>query len=154
MESSDKLEEAAKRQGKPYINELAWNVQQALPGAKVLVDTVNIYLYLYGEQHTDLKNWLYDLLETLPEISHPLERVTFVLYQNDSLDKVVLINPSENDVRAIDNAIERQLHFSGFPDPSWYEPLPLDHPYYSNNKHFVPRKFKWIEGKQVFDDEN
>jgi hypothetical protein len=152
MDLEYKLVEAEKRQRKPYINELAINVQQALPDAKVLVDTLNIYLYLYGEQSTDLRNWLYSFLETLPEINHPIERVSFVLYVNDSMENVVLINPSENDVRALENAVERGLHFSGAADSSWFEPLPLDHPYYSNSKHFVPRKFKWVEGKQVFED--
>ena len=152
MELSDKLDEAAARARKPYINELAWNVKQALPEAKVLVDSVNIYLYLYGEQPTDLRNWLYSFLETLPEINHPIERVSFIMYVNDSMEQTVLINPSENDVRAIELAVERQLHFSGGADSSWFEPLPLKHPYYSNNKHFVPKKFKWVDGKQVFED--
>lgn len=152
MDLEQQLAEAEKGQRKPYINELAINVQQALPNAKVMVDTVNIYLYLYGKQATDLKQWLYSFLETLPEINHPIERVVFVLYFNDSMENVVTINPSENDVRALENAIERKLHFSGNADSSWFEPLPLDHPYYSNSKHFVPRKFKWVEGKQVFED--
>ncbi|RZJ77168.1 MAG: hypothetical protein EOO20_29130 [Chryseobacterium sp.] len=130
MELSDKLVEAVARARKPYINELAWNVKQALPDAKVLVDTGNIYLYLYGEKQADLKAWLYIFLETLPEINHPIERVSFVMYENYSLEKVVIINPSENDVRALEHAVERGLNFSGVADSSWFEPLPLDHPYY------------------------
>lgn len=152
MDLSDKIEEAEKHQRKPYINELAINVQQALQDAKVMVDTINIYLYLYGQQSTDLRKWLYSFLETLPDINHPLERVSFVIYVDDSMKEVVLINPSENDVRALEHAVERGLHFSGAADSSWFETLPLNHPYYSNSKHFVPRKFKWVEGKQVFED--
>lgn len=153
MELSDRLEEAVNKNSyKPYTNQLAFNVMKALPDAKVLIDSVNVYLYLYGEQQADLKQWLYSFLETLPEINHPLERVSFVIYVNDSMEKVVLINPSENDVRALEHAVERQLNFSGKADESWSDPLPLNHPYYSNNKHFVARKFKWVEGKQVFDD--
>ena len=153
MDLSQKLEEAAQKAKKPYINELAWNVKQALPDAKVMVDTLNIYLYLYGDQPTDLRSWLFSFLETLPEINHPIERVSFVIYVDDSMEQVLLINPSENDTRAVELAVERKLHFSGGPDSSWFEPLPLEHPYYSNNKHFVPKKFKWVDGKQVFDDE-
>ena len=153
MELSDKLAEAAARARKPYLNELAWNIKQALPDVKVLADRFSIYLYLSGEQQPDLKQWLYSILETLPEINHPIERVVFVLYFNDSIEDIVTINPSENDVRALEYAIERQLHFSGGGDTSWFEPLPLDHPYYSNNKYFVPRKFTWVKGKQVFEDD-
>ncbi|MDQ1139396.1 hypothetical protein [Pedobacter agri] len=119
---------------KPYTNQLAYNVMKALPGAKVLVDSVNIYLYLYGQVKPDLKEWLYSFLETLPEINHPLERVSFALYENDSLEKVVLINPSENDVNSLQDAVDRGLHFSGGADLSWFEPMPLDHPYYSKGK--------------------
>jgi len=153
MELSDKLEEAAARARKPYLNELAWNIKQALPDAKVLVDRFSIYLYLYGDQQPDLKQWLYSFLNTLPDINHPIERVVFVLYFNDSLETIVTINPSENDVRALEYATDNKLKFSRPADTSWFESLPLDHPYYSNNKYFVPRKFTWVKGKQVFEDD-
>jgi hypothetical protein len=115
---------------RPYSNELAYNIQQALPDAKVKIDRQNIYLYLYGDEQPNLKQSLYALLHILPEIDHPLERISFVLYWNDSMEDIVLINPSENDARALEFAIERCLQFSGEADSSWFKPMPLDHPYY------------------------
>lgn len=136
MDLVNKLEEAAQGQRKPYINELARNINQALPDAKVLVDNINIYLYLYGEQQSDLKKWLYSFLETLPEINYPIERVCFVIYLDDKMEQAVVINPSENDVRALDNAIHNQLAFSKPADSTWFDPMPLDHPWYQDKDYF------------------
>jgi len=152
MQLSDKLQEAVEGNKKPYIAELAYNISQALPDATIKYDLVNIYTYLYGEQQSDLKQWLYGVLETLPDINHPIERVSFVIYVDDKIEKVVVINPTENDVRAIEYAIETGLKFSKPTTPYSDEPLPLDHPYYSDKKHFVPKKFKWVDGKQVYEN--
>jgi len=130
MDIINKPDDVTRINVRPYSNELAYNIHQALPDAKVKIDRQNIYLYLYGDEKPNLKQSLYALLHTLPEIDHPLERVSFVLYWNDSIEDVVLINPSENDVNALDNAIKRGLQFSGEADSSWFKPMPLDHPYY------------------------
>lgn len=120
----------------PYTNELAHNLQKVLPDAKVLVGGGYINLYLYGEHAADLKGWLFGILETLPEIDHPIERVNFVVYVNDGMELITLINPSEFDVRALDHAIKSELQFSQPKRPHSNEPLPLDHPYYSDKNHF------------------
>jgi len=149
MELSEKLQEAVKRSEKPYIKELSFNLQQALPDATIKFDRINIHLYLNEHQQPNLKQWLYGVLETLPEINHPLERVGFVIYVDDKIEEITLINPTENDVRALEYAVDSKLKFSQPSAPYSDEPLPLDHPYYSDNKYFAPKPFRWINGKKV-----
>lgn len=131
MAISDKLNEAVKNR-RPYINQLAWNLQLVLLEAKITLGGGYIYVDLFGPQDPDLKKWLFEILETLPEIEYPIERVNFVVRVDNAIELVTLINPSENDVRALDNAIGNELNFSKESDGSWNTSLPLDHPYYSD----------------------
>lgn len=127
--------EGAVSNHRPYTNALACNLQHALPDAKVLVGGGYLNLYLYGEQEPDLKDWLFGILDALPEINHPIERVNFVVSVDDSIELITLVNPSEFDIRALDYAIESKLQFSQQKRPYSNDPLRLDHPYYKDKKH-------------------
>jgi len=142
MNLSEKLADAVKRQNKPYLKELAKNLQHALPNAKVSYGGGFIRLYLYGEQEPDLKKWLFSVLDSLPEIPHPIERVSFDVKVDDKIELVTLINPTEFDVRSVEYAIESKLHFNQSSRPYSDEPLLLNHSYYSDNKCVVPKKFQ------------
>jgi len=131
---SEQLEGAINNH-RPYTNELAANLQQALPNARVLVGGDYINLYLYGKQDPQIKSWLFGILGALPEINHPIERVNFVVSIDDSIELITLINPSEFDIRALDYAIESKLQFSQQKRPYSNDPLRLDHPYYKDKKH-------------------
>jgi len=76
-------------------------------------------------------------LDNIPEIGHPLETVHFIVYENDSIELITLINPSEFNIRAEEYAIASDLGFSQ-PSNSGYDktPLPLDHPWYSDKTYY------------------
>ena len=101
-------EEQIKTGRNPYGLSLASNINKALPDLKAAYFGGKISLYLpstsIGEK-ASLKGWLYTLLDTLPEIEHPLERIHFIIYVDDAIENVILINPSELDVQALDRAI-------------------------------------------------
>lgn len=139
-----------------YGQQLANNIQEALPQAKIEYFGGNVYLYLsqaIGEK-ASLKGWLYTLLESLPEIDQPLERIQFVVYENNALKLISVINPSKFEVTALDKAIGRGLDFSAPPPAAWeLEPLPLNHPYYTEEGWLKNQQTKSKKDKQVtFDD--
>ena len=143
-----------------YSKQLALNLQLALPNDKVEYYSGRIYLHLLEvvADEKDRKQWLYRVLEKLPEIVHPIERIQFVIYQADSMDLITIINPSKFDVMAVHDAIESGLSFSSPPAAAWeLEPLPLDHPYYTEkdwlNKLMAKTKNKTrdIDFKEVKD---
>ncbi|RZK25351.1 MAG: hypothetical protein EOO43_05730 [Flavobacterium sp.] len=117
-----------------YGKQLAANIQAALAATKAVYSGGRIYLYLktgIGDK-ADMKGWLFTLLDGLPEIEHPIERIQFVIYQAGSMDSIITINPTKFDVLAIYDAKDSGLNFSSPPPAAWeLEPLPLDHPYYT-----------------------
>jgi len=117
-----------------FGKQLAENIQASVPGSEAFSFSARIDLHLETSvgQKAELKNWLYRLLESLPEIEHPIERVQFVIYQSGSMDFVTVINQSKFDILAVYDAIECRLNFSSPPPAAWeLEPLPLNHPYYT-----------------------
>lgn len=137
-----------------YGKQLAENIKNALPTAKAEYSLGRVYLYLpssVGEK-ASLKGWLYTLLDILPEIEHPLERILFVVYQEGSLDLITLINPSKFDVTALNYSIERGLNFDAPRPAAWeLEPLPLDHPYYKE-KDWLKKQPKRHTKQVTFED--
>src|SRR4051812_38576527 len=89
-----------------YGQQLAENLREALPEARTIYDAGNIFLYLprpIGEK-ASVKGWLYMMLDTLPEIEHPIERIQFVVYEGSALNLVTVINPSKFDIFALHDA--------------------------------------------------
>ena len=100
-----------------YGKQLAANIQAALAETKAVYSGGRIYLYLkagIGDK-ADMKGWLFTLLDGLPEIEHPLERIQFVVYQAGSMDSIITINPSKFDILAVYDAIDSGLNFSSPP---------------------------------------
>lgn len=117
-----------------YGKQLAANIHSALSGVETVYSYGQIYIHLEKNvgKKAELKGWLYALLESLPEIAHPIERIQFVVYQAGSMDLILTINPGKFDVLAVYDAIESGLNFSSPPPAAWeLEPLPLNHPYYT-----------------------
>ncbi|RZJ76698.1 MAG: hypothetical protein EOO47_18275 [Flavobacterium sp.] len=133
---------------KPYTNQLAYNVMKALPDATVTISrdyiTINV-----NESISDHKKWLYNLLPTLPDISHPIETVYFVIIAKEERSLPIIINPSEFNVMALQYAIDSGLRFSSPPDshPFGTKPIPLDHPYYNGDNRYFHRKYE--RGKKM-----
>lgn len=130
--------------GNEYSRTLAANIEAALPEVRALCGAGNIYLHLPQSigGYADLKGWLYMMLESLPEIPYPIERIEFIIYVNGSIELFQVINPSEFDATAVDKAIIDQLNFSSPPTKGWNIPMPLDHPWYSDKDYFRKRKKK------------
>lgn len=131
-----------------YSKQLAINIRQAHPELNVSRGHQHIYIGKSGNE-PDLKQWLYSLLEKLPEIDHPRETIHFIIAENDSIELMTVINPSEFTIRAEEYAIESGLNFSQPPGKSGYstDPLPLDHPWYSDKDYFKKQPKK----KSLFD---
>jgi len=120
-----------------YTRQLAKNLQNALPDAKITISGQYIILKKYGSTEPDLKVWFDDLLSTLPDINYPIETVRFFIHENDDTTITRIINPSEFDIRAEEYAIKSGLKFSQpTPPPYSTEPLPLDHPFYADGDYF------------------
>ncbi|WP_231489931.1 hypothetical protein [Pedobacter sp. Leaf170] len=133
---------------------LADNINKAFPQVNCIYGGGNLHLYLpdspgYSERS---KGLLYTMLDGLPEIDAPLQRLQVIVYVNESIQCVTIINPSKFDVTALDNAKENGLSFSQ-PPPSLeqLEPLPLDHPYYTDKDYFR-KQSKKKKDAVTFDD--
>jgi len=133
--------EAMRKPYKPYTYQLAKNINAAFPALKVVVRPPYITLKLTGDKPEDLKTWLYNILELLPEIDHPLDTVKFIIKVNDTTESFITINPSEATIMALPYAIESKLKFSQSSIPYDETPLPLDHPYFNDNQYFL-RKYR------------
>ena len=122
----------------PYGVTLAENIIKALPKAKCIYSNGNICLHLPDSvgYKASSKGWLYTLLDTLPEIDAPLERLQVIIYVNEAIECVTIINPSEFDAMAMDKAKIDGLSFSSDAPAGWNVPMPLDHPWYSDNDYF------------------
>jgi len=135
MDSKDQIRNGAN----PYGVTLAENINNAFPQCKCVYGGGNIYLYLPDSlgYKANSKGWLYTMLEGLPEIDAPLQRLQVIVYIDEAIQCVTIINPSKFDVTAMDEAKEAGLKFSS-PPPSkaQLEPLPLDHPWYSDKDYF------------------
>ncbi|RZJ79133.1 MAG: hypothetical protein EOO20_27160 [Chryseobacterium sp.] len=127
---------------RPYANQLAHNVRKALPQAIITISRNYIYIDL-DYVLTDYKKFLYDLLATLPDISYPIETVYFIIRTKGQMHPSVIINPSEFDIMALQYAIDSELKFSspGNSHPFSTEPIPLDHPYYTEDKLYFHKKY-------------
>jgi len=136
-----------------YTNELSENLLKVLRDCSILVSRNRIYIYKVGDTSPDLKKWLYDILESLPDILHPLETVEFVVYENGEMNLITKINPSEFDVRAVEYAIASDFR-GQHPETNYTkeeysrEPLPLDHPWYSDKEYF--NKLPKTKQEQLF----
>jgi hypothetical protein len=119
-----------------YKHQLAVNISDALPDGSVYFTGNYLTIDIPESTSDELKAWLYDLLEGLPEIDAPLETVHFIVKLNGSTELITLINPSEFDVTAERMAIESELSFSKPGNGIDKTPLPLDHPWYSNKDYF------------------
>jgi len=113
----------------PYTKQLLANLQERYPDADIQLNAGTIFLNKAGDPEKDIKQWLYNILESLPEIPHQIERVQFVIYENGEMRVPIIINPAEEDAYAIQNAIDRKLHFSG--GSSYLKALPLNNEYYN-----------------------
>lgn len=149
MELNESLENANRR-NKPYTDQLLLNLQASLPDAKINFENRYMNVFLYGEQPKDLKNWLYELLETLPEINHPIQRVSFLLRVDDKIELATVINPSEFDVMALTFAVDSELKFGSpaYSHPFGIEAIPLDHPYYTENKRYFHEKYERLKKRK------
>jgi len=147
MDANNQIRNGANRYGVM----LAENINKALPKAKCFYGNGNIFIYLPDSlgYKASGKGWLYTLLEGLPEIDAPLQRLQAVIYVNEAIECVTIINPSEFDVTALDHAQESGLKFSQ--PPFYLEPLPLDHSWYSDKDYFKKQNKK-KKGKVTFDD--
>jgi hypothetical protein len=67
-----------------YKHQLAVNISDALPDASVYFTGNYLTIDIPESTSNDLKAWLYDLLESLPEIDAPLETVHFIVKLNGS----------------------------------------------------------------------
>lgn len=132
------IEKAIENGINPYGLTLAKNIQHVFPTIRAIYGFGNIYLHLNEDigHKADLKGWLYTMLDTLPEIEYPLERIEFIIYVNGSIKLFKVINPSEFDAMAIDKAIIDGLNFSSPPESGWNKPMPLDHPWYTDKDYF------------------
>ncbi|WP_231464727.1 hypothetical protein [Pedobacter sp. Leaf132] len=133
---------------------LADNINKAFPQVKCIYGGGNLYLHLPDSPGYSArsKGWLYTMLKSLPEIDAPLQRLQVIVYVNESIQCVTIINPSKFDVTALDNAKENGLSFSQ-PPPSreQLEPLPLDHPWY-RDKDYFKKQPRLNKGPVTFDD--
>lgn len=121
-----------------YTRQLAKNLQQVLPEAKLTLSGQYIIIKNIVTAEPNLKTWFDSVLGTLPEIAYPIETVHFFVYGNNDKTITRTINPSEFDIRALEYAIESGLKFSQpTPPPYSTEPLPLDHPFYSDRDYFA-----------------
>lgn len=78
-----------------YGQQLAENIKNQIPTATVQYSLGKIFLYLestIGEK-ASLKGWLHMLLESLPDIQYPLERIEFAVYEEGSMKLMTIINP-------------------------------------------------------------
>jgi len=150
MNAQDQIRNGAN----PYGVTLAENINKALPKAKCVYGGGNIYLYLPDSAgyNVSSKGWLHTMLEGLPEIDAPLQRLQIVVYVNEAIKCVTIINPSKFDVIAMYEAKEAGLKFSSPPPASWeLEPLPLDHPYYTQ-KGWLDKQLKKKKENQKIKD--
>ena len=133
-----KPEDQIRNGANPYGVKLAENISNALPKAKCVYGGGNIYLYLPDSAgyKASSKGWLYTFLDTLPEIDAPLERLQVIIYVNEAIACVTIINPSEFDAMAMDKAKIDGLSFSSDAPQGWNVPMPLDHPWYSDKDYF------------------
>ena len=145
MELNESLE-IANRHHKPYIDQLLLNLQAALPDAKINFENRYMNIFLYGEQSKDLKDWLHETLASLPEINHPIQRVSFIIRVDDMIELATVINPSEFDVMALTFAADSGLNFSSPANshPFGIEAIPLDHPHYTENKRYFHEKYERV----------
>lgn len=149
MELNESLE-IANSHNKPYIDQLLLNLKAALPDAKINFENRYMNVFLYGEQSKDLKNWLYEILASLPEINHPIQRVSFMVRVDDMIELASVINPSEFDVMALKFAVDSGLNFSSPANshPFGTEAIPLDHPYYTENKRYFHEKYERVKKRK------
>lgn len=149
MDAKDQIRNGAN----PYGVTLAQNINKALPKAKCVYGSGNIYLYLPDSlgYKASSKGWFYALLDTLPEIDAPLQRLQVIIYVNEAIECVTVINPSEFDVTALDEAKEGGLKFSSDAPAGWNVPMPLNHPWYSDKDYFK-KKPKNKKGPITFND--
>ena len=134
MNAQDQIKNGAN----PYGVTLAENISKALPKAKCIYSSGNICLHLPDSPgyKASSKGWFHTLLDTLPEIDAPLERLQAIIYVNEAIECVTIINPSEFDAMAMDKAIIDGLSFSSDAPQGWNVPMPLDHPWYSDKSYF------------------
>lgn len=127
---------------RPYANQLAFNVKQALPQAIVTISMNYIHIDLEYIL-TDHKAWLFELLPTLPDINHPIETIYFIIRSKRQMYPTITINPSEFDLMSLQYAIDSGLQFSspGNSHPFSTDPIPLDHPYYNGDKLYFHKKY-------------
>ena len=119
-----------------YKQHLFVIITDALPDASVYFSGPYLTIDLPESPSNDLKAWLFDILENLPEIDAELETVHFTIKVKGSTELITLINPSEFDVTAEQNAIDSELSFSQPGNGIDKTPLSLDHPWYSDKDHF------------------
>lgn len=121
-----------------YTRQLAKNLKEALPLAEINLSGQYIIIKKVDPIEPDLKEWFDSFLVSLPEIDYPIETVRFFVHAENGRTITRVINPSEFDLKAVEYAIESGLKFSQPEIPAHLssEPLPLDHPVYSNPNYF------------------
>lgn len=103
-----------------------------LPNAHFSIIGQYVHIDVIKTDSSSLKQWLWDLQKKLPKIEYPIETVRFIIDGN----YITMINPSEFDVRALDYAVESKLKYTQHSAPYSREPLPLDHPWYTDKDYF------------------